>query len=153
MSKIKAFTLIELLIVIFIIGIVSFLVLKLPSFSNPKLKIIDLKELAHPNKTFYLFDDGSNLLIGEKNKSLNISITAPIVYIYKNQRFEKKEFKRFNNKNVIFKYKEKRGIGDSFILVCDEGVYLFKPLWIKKMKSFDMAKKEYLLSSYLKDIY
>jgi len=153
MSKIKAFTLIELLIVIFIIGVVSFLILKLPSFSNPKLTILDLRELAYLNKTFYLFDDGKNLLVGEKNQSLNISITAPIVYVYKNQRFEKEEFKKFNNKNVIFKYEESRGIGESFILVCDEGVYLFKPLWIKKVKNFDIAKEEYLLSSYLKDIY
>jgi len=151
--QIKAFTLIELLIVIFIIGIVSFLVLKLPSFSNPKIKIENLKTLTYPNKTFYLFDDGNNLLVGDKNKSINISITAPTIYIYKNNSFEKEDFKRINNKNVVFKYSENRGIGESFILVSDEGVYLFKPFSIKKVSSLDEAKKEYLLSSYLKAIY
>ena len=156
MSRV-AFTLIELLIVVFIIGIVSFLVIKLPSFSNPKLKITDLREILHPNKSFYLFSNGNNILIGsDKNKTfktLNITISAPIVYIYSNKRFIKKFFKRFDGKNVVFKYSEKRGIGKSFILVCDEGVYLFKPLWIKKVKNFEEAKREYLLSDYLKDIY
>ena len=151
--QIKAFTLIELLIVIFIIGVVSFLVLKLPSFSNPQIKIENLKNLTYPNKIFYLFDDGNNLLIGDKNKSLNIVITAPTVYIYKDDKFIKKEFKRINNKNVIFKYYENNGLGNSFILVCDEGVYLFKPLNIKKVSSLNEAKKEYLLSNYLKAIY
>ena len=153
MSRV-AFTLIELLIVVFIIGIVSFLVIKLPSFSNPKLKIASLREVLHPNKSFYLFSDGNNILIGsDKNKTLNITISAPVVYIYNNKRFIKKVFKRFDKKNVVFKYFEKRGIGKSFILVCDEGVYLFKPLWIKKVKNFEEAKREYLLSDYLKDIY
>jgi len=151
--QIKAFTLIELLVVIFIIGVVSFLVLKLPSFSNPKLTIKDLKTLTYPNKSFYLFDDGTNLLIADKNKSLNFSMTTPTVYSYKDGIFQKKLFSKLNNKNVIFKYSQKNGIGKSFILVSDEGVYLFKPFTIKKVNDFEEAKREYLLTNYVKAIY
>jgi len=148
--QLKAFTLIELLIVVFIIGIVSFLVISIPSFNNKKYSILDLKQLTYPNGTFYLFEDGSNLLVKDKNKSINISINLPEVLEYKDGYFVKKEFKKFKGKKVIFKYSQKSGLGDFFILKCDEGVFVFKPLYIKKFSNLQKAEDFYILKNYQK---
>ena len=146
----RAFTLIELLIVIFIMMLASFLVISMPSFKNKKYSIEDLKTLTYPNGTFYLFNDGSNLLIKDKNSTLNISINLPEVLQYKDGYFEKREFKNFHNKKVIFKYSQKNGLGDFFILKCDEGIFVFKPLYIKKFKNLNKAEDFYLLKKYQK---
>jgi len=148
--QLRAFTLIELLIVIFIMMLASFLVISMPSFKNKKYSIEDLKTLTYPNGTFYLFNDGSNLLIKDKNSTLNISINLPEVLQYKDGYFEKREFKNFHNKKVIFKYSQKNGLGDFFILKCDEGVFVFKPLYIKKFKNLNKAEDFYLLKKYQK---
>jgi len=148
--QLRAFTLIELLIVVFIIGIVSFLAISMPSFSNKKYSIEDLKNLTYPNGTFYLFNDGSNLLIKDKNSTLNISINLPEVLEYKDGYFEKKEFKDFHNKKVVFRYSQKNGLGDFFILKCDEGVFVFKPLYIKTFSKLNNAEDFYLLKNYQK---
>jgi len=148
--RVRAFTLIELLIVVFIIGIVSFLVISLPSFNNKKYSIKDLKKLTYPNGTFYLFQDGSNILIRDKNKSINIAINLPEILEYKDGYFVKKEFKNFNGKKVVFKYSQKNGLGDFFILKCDEGVFVFKPLYIKKFNNLNEAENFYLLKDYQK---
>ena len=148
--RVRAFTLIELLIVVFIIGIVSFLVISLPSFNNKKYSIKDLKKLTYPNGTFYLFQDGSNILIRDKNKSINIAINLPEILEYKDGYFVKKEFKIFNGKKVVFKYSQKNGLGDFFILKCDEGVFVFKPLYIKKFNNLNEAENFYLLKDYQK---
>ena len=146
----KAFTLIELLIVVFIIGIVSFLVISLPSFNGKKYSIKDLKKLTYPNGTFYLFQDGNNLLIKDKNKSINISINLPEVLEYKDGFFVKKIFNKFDGKKVIFKYSQKNGLGDFFILKCDEGIFVFKPLYIKKFNHLKEAEDFFLLKNYQK---
>jgi len=147
--QIKAFTLLELLIVIFIIGIISFLSITLPSFNKIKYTVLDLKKLTYPNGKFYLFADGSNLLItNDKNKSINIDINLPEVLVYENEIFSKKTFEDFNNKKVIFKYIQENGIGDVFILKTDEGIYVFKPFLIKKFNSLKKAKDYFLLKKY-----
>jgi len=148
--QLKSFTLIELLVVVFIIGIASFLTISFPSFSHKKYTIEDLKELTYPNGTFYLFNNGSNLLVKDKNSTINISINLPEVLEYKDGYFIKKEFKKLDGRKVIFKYSQKNGLGDFFILKCDEGVFVFKPLYIKKFKNLNEAKDFYLLKDYQK---
>ena len=163
MSKL-AFTLIELIIVIIIIGIASFLVIKLPSFSSPKTTIENLREYLYPNGEFYLFDDGKEMVLKNKkwkkikneedleeviNKSkINISFYAPVDYQYDGQEFKRENFGYFFDKKIIFKYSVKNGIGESFILKNGEDYYVFKPFFIKKTSSFEEAKREFLLSKF-----
>jgi prepilin-type N-terminal cleavage/methylation domain-containing protein len=171
MSKL-AFTLIELIVVIIIIGLVSFLVIKLPSFSSPKINVENLRDYLYPNGTFYLFDDGKEIIlinekwkneygklidiknqedlekITDKNK-INVSFFAPEVYIYDGESFKQKDFGYFFNKKIIFKYSVENGIGDSFILKNGNDFYVFKPFYIKKVASFERAKEEFLLNKFI----
>jgi len=142
MSKL-AFTLIELIVVVILIGIISFLAIKLPSTSTPLLTPMDLKNFK--NLTLWVFDDGSN--ITDKNKTLNFHLITPVVYIYKNG-WQKKKFDNYLGKKVIFKYQIKNGIQKPFILECDNGVYVFKPLFIYKTNSFNKAKEIYFNKNY-----
>jgi len=148
--RLRAFTLIEILIVIVILSIVSLLVLYFPKINKSNYTILDLKELTYPSGTFYLFSDGSNLLVKKDgNFSLKIKIDFPEVFIYKNGEFIKKRFDLFiNNKHVIFKYSQKNGIGDFFILTSSEGIFVFKPLFIKKFNSLESAENYFLLKKY-----
>ena len=146
--RLRAFTLIELLLVIVIISLTTSIVL---SVSNTKKKysIIDLKQLTYPSGTFYVFSDNTNILIkNNKQKSINIQITPYEVLIYENNAFYKKRFSDLEGKKVIFKYSQKNGIGDSFILVSKEGVFVFKPFIIKKFNSISNAKDFFLLNEY-----
>jgi prepilin-type N-terminal cleavage/methylation domain-containing protein len=170
MSKL-AFTLIELIVVIIIIGIVSFLVIKLPSFSSPKITIENLREILYPNGEFYLFKNGKEIILVDgklktkdgklknlsdkedleeaiKKSKLNINFIAPIVFKYDGEEFKKEDFGYLFDEKVIFKYSVKNGIGDSFILKNDNNYYVFKPFYIKKVNSFDKAKEEFLLNKY-----
>jgi len=148
MSKL-AFTLIELIIVILIIGIVSVLVIKLPSISSPQPKIEDLRNYLYPNGVFYLLSDGEEIVNKEKNTTLNIKFFAPEIYIYDGKEFKKVKFGYLNNKRIIFKYSVKNGIGDSFILKNENIYYVFKPFFIKKYFSFEDAKEAFLLTRYM----
>ena len=148
MSKL-AFTLIELIIVILIIGIVSALVIKLPSVASPQPKIVDLRNYLYPNGKFYLFANGEEIAVKDKNISSNISFFAPEVYRYDGREFKQVEFDDMDNKKVVFKYSVKNGIGDSFILKSGDFYYLFKPFFIKKFNSFEEAKNEFLLTKYM----
>ena len=143
MSKL-AFTLFELIIVVIIIGIVSFLVLKLPSFSNSKsIKIEDLRDVLYPNGKLIIT---SNKIIS--TKKINIKITNPEVFVFRDNILLRKNFKDLNNSKILFEYNVKNGIGDSFILKCNEGIYVFKPFKIIKVFSFSEAKNRYLNISY-----
>ena len=141
--QLRAFTLIELLVVVFLISLLSFFVINLPTNKN-SYTILDLKELTYPNGTFYLYKNGNSILQKDKNKTVNLKITLPEVYIYDGKGFVKKEF----NKNIAFKYSQKNGLGDFFILKCEEGIFVFKPLYIKKFNSLSKAKNFYLLKEY-----
>ena len=154
MSKLKAFTLIELLIVLVLISVATFLIItfqKPTSFSTLTPK--NLREYLYPNGEFYLFDDGSNLaILKDKNvTNVNINLNTPEVLIYKNGHFEKKEFENLNDKQVVFKYKVQNGIGESFILKANDKYYVFKPFFIKKTNSLEKAKTLFLLNKYRKD--
>ena len=78
MSKL-AFTLIELILVVILIGIVSFLVIRLPSLSSSKnVTILSLRDFLYPNGTFYLFSDGNEVAIKDKNISVSYThLTLP----------------------------------------------------------------------------
>ena len=117
MSKI-AFSLIELILVIVLMGIISFLTIKLPSYSNNKPKITQLRDFLSP--------DGNTTL-------------RCIKYIYNGN------FIKSNNTD----YYVKNGIGDSFILKCDDEYYVFKPFKITKYHSFQEAKNNFLNTKYL----
>jgi len=142
----KAFTLVELVIVVVLMGLVTFLVIKLPTLYSPPLTPDKLRDYLHPNGTFYMFEDGSTLAVfPDKNISgVNISLNLPEVYEYINGSFEKKDFGYLNDKKIVFKYSEKNGIGDFFILTSEGGVYVFKPLFIFKARDFDSAKDMFL---------
>jgi prepilin-type N-terminal cleavage/methylation domain-containing protein len=171
MSKL-AFTLIELIVVIIIIGLVSFLVIKLPSFSSPKIKIEDLRNYLYPNGSFFLFDDGKEIVLVNgkfkmkngkfmkikdeedldkaiKKSNINISFDIPVVYKYDGEVFKRKDFGYFFNKKIVFKYDVKNGIGDNFILKNGSDYYVFKPFYIKKVNNFEKAKNEFLLTRYM----
>jgi prepilin-type N-terminal cleavage/methylation domain-containing protein len=151
MSKLKAFTLIELLIVLVLISVATFLVI---TFQKPTtLSTItpeNLREFLYPSGEFYLFDDGSNLaVLKDKNiTNVNINLNTPEVLIYKNGYVEKKEFEDLNDKQVVFNYKVKNGIGESFILKANDKYYVFKPFIIEKTNSLEKAKDLFLLSQY-----
>ena len=148
MSKV-AFTLIELILVVILIGFISFLVIRLPSFiSSREVNILTLRDFLYPNGTFYLFNDGSEIAVKDKNITLNISFSAPEIYIFNGNFFEKKEFGYLGDKKVVFKYSVKRGIGDSFILHSGDKFYVFKPFLIKSFDNFSDAKDFFLLRDY-----
>ncbi len=144
MPKIKAFTLFELIIVVIIIGIVSFLVLKLPVFSNEKIKKIEnLRDILYPNGQVIITD---KKIIS--SKKIDIKITNPKIFIFKDNMLIQKNLGEVNNSKILFKYQVKNGIGDSFILKCDEGIYIFKPFYIKKVLSLNEAKNKFLNIKY-----
>ena len=144
MSKL-AFSLIELILVILLISVVSSFVIKLPEI-NKKYSFTDLKSLLYPNGEFYLFKDGSNLVVKDKNYSLNFVYSKVEVYDFD---FEKIDFNRFEGKEVVFHYKVKNGIGDSFIVI-DDRYYVFKPFWILVFDSKDEVKRYF---ETLRDVY
>ena len=148
MSKL-AFTLIELIIVVLIISILSFLVIKLPTVVTRKPKIEYLRNYLYPNGVFYLLDNGEEIVTKEQNTTLNINFITPQVYRYNGKEFKRVEFGYLNNRKIIFKYKVKDGIGDSFILKNGETYYVFKPFFIKKYNTFEKAKNSFLLINYL----
>jgi len=127
MSKLKSFTLIELLLVILLVGLI--LSLSLNIFKTSKnITIQQLYSKLYPN--------GEIIITPHQNK-YNIKITNPKVYQYYNNKLIEKKFLN----QILFKYQVKDGIGESFILECEEGVFLFKPFWILKFNSIEDALK------------
>ena len=148
MSKI-AFTLIELILVVILIGLISFLVIRLPSFvSSKEVTVLTLRKYLYPNGKFYLFSNGDEIAVKDKNLTLNLNFETPEVYVYNGNYFKQKEFNDLGNKKVIFKYIVKNGIGESFILQNGNKFYVFKPFLIKEFNSFSAAKDFFLLRNY-----
>jgi len=135
--RIKAFTLIELIIVIIIFGVASYLVTSSIKSTSPIITPDKLRDVFK-NKTIYLFRDGFSIK--------NIKITNPIVY---NEKLQKITFKRYKDKEVIFKYSIHNGIQNSYILECNEGIFVFKPLETIKVYSLNEAKKILNYNEYL----
>jgi len=128
MSRV-GFSLIELILVIFLISFISFLVIKIPE--NKKVYTFkDLRELLYPNGEFCLGKKAYVIKDGKK-KEINFRYSSFEVY---DLFFEKKEFKKCK-----FRYKIKNGIGDSLI-VKEKKVYFFKPLWVKEFNSLEDVK-------------
>jgi len=147
-----SFTLIELLLVVFLIGVISSLVIYIPTtYSSKRVEIQNLRDFLYPDGVFYLFEDGSNLAVmPDKNISnIDININFPEVFIYKNGDFEKKEYNMLNDKQIVFKYSVKRGIGESFILAANSKFYIFKPFEITQKTTLQQAKDKFLNISYL----
>ena len=148
MSKL-AFTLIELILVVILIGLISFLVIRIPSFvSSKEVTILTLRNYLYPDGTFYLFNNGDEIAVKDKNSTLHLSFETPVVYSYNGNFFEKKEFDDLGDKKVIFKYGVKNGVGDSFILQNGDKFYVFKPFEIREFNDFDGAKEFFMLRNY-----
>jgi len=108
MSKIKnSFTLIELLIVIILMGLFYFLSVSLIAYKKSS-NIKNLYADLYPNG------------------KIDISKFDCEIYDYYDGKLRKEE-KKF--------YFVKNGIGDSFILDCNNKVYLFRPFDIKEYNS------------------
>jgi hypothetical protein len=136
------FTLLELIIVVFLIALISFLVIKLPSF-NKSYSYEDIRKLLYPSGVIYVFEDNKAVIIKKKKKkTINFKTQNAEVY---NIDFERIKFKPFEDNKVVFKYVLKNGIGEVYIVKTSKKTYLFKPLWIKKFSSLN-AIKNYLLS-------
>jgi len=132
------FTLIELLVVIVLIGVISFLVIKLPSMSKNG-SLTDLREALLPDGSVTVFKNGAV----EGKVKINLPCDNPVTYVFKNGEFEKKEY----NESVVFKYSVKNGIGESFILECG-GFYVFKPLFVKKAETMKKAQELFTNKDY-----
>jgi len=139
MQKI-AFTLIELIIVVIIIGISSYLVVSnVKTATNPIITPEKFREAFYPDKTLYMFRDSFNT-------KLNISLTNPIVY---DKDLNQINFKRYKDKDVLFKYSIHNGIQNSYILECNEGIFVFKPLKTIKVNSLQKAQDILTMKEYM----
>ena len=136
MRKLKAFSLIELILVVLLIGLVSFLVIKLPNF-NKSYSFENLRELLYPNGEFYLFENGNMIIKNNEAKEINFRYKN---FEVMNLNYERVEFPKFENRKVLFYYKMRNGIGD-VLIVKSNNVYFFKPLWVLKFKNIASLKK------------
>ncbi|AZV45731.1 hypothetical protein C3L23_00085 [Nautilia sp. PV-1] len=142
-----AFSLIELIIVILIIGIVSFLVIRLPSFYFSS-DITDLQSRLSPNGEITVYKNGTVV----SSKKVIFNCENPEVYEFINGSFEKKIYQKENEKTPVFKYRVENGAGESFILKCKNVWYVFKPFRILKFKNENEAENTFLNSKYFPKI-
>jgi prepilin-type N-terminal cleavage/methylation domain-containing protein len=135
------FSLIELIIVVFLIGVFSFIAIKLPSSLEQK-SFDNLRDILYPNGEIYIFDDKSVLLIKDnKEKFINFNFSPFEVYDIDGNLIS---FNNYKNKKVIFHYKIKNGIGD-VLIVKEKKVYYFKPLYVKVYKNLQSLKNNLVL--------
>ena len=141
--RIKAFTLIELIIVIIIFGVASYLVTSSIHSSTKESITPDKFREVFKNTTIYMFRDNFLIL---NNKNVKIKLTNPIVY---DKDLKEIEFQRYKDKKVIFKYVIHNGIQNSYILECNEGIFVFKPLETIKVDSLQKAQEILTYKDYL----
>jgi prepilin-type N-terminal cleavage/methylation domain-containing protein len=135
------FTLIELIIVIFLIGIFSFIAIKFPSVIDRK-SFDNLREILYPNGEIFIFADKSVLLRkNNKEKFINFTFSPFEVYDIDGNLIS---FEDYKGKKVIFHYKIKNGIGD-VLIVKEKKVYYFKPLYVKVYKNLQELKNNLVL--------
>ena len=119
-----AFTLLELILVIVLLSIFSFLVISFSGSRIEKDKIVSLQKIIGK----------------EGNISFN-SLGCQNVEVYRyvgDDNFEKE----VKGEEVV--YFMKNGIGDALILECDDRFYLFKPFYIKRVQSLEEAETLFL---------
>ena len=121
MSKLS-FSLIELILVVVLMGVISFLAVSLPKYHSDN-SLENIREKLYPNGEVIL-----SCLDGE------------IFYIFDN--FEPHQIDKI-------KYSVHKGVGDSFILYCNNNYYVFKPFKITKVSNFNKAKQLFLNKEYL----
>ncbi len=141
MSRV-GFSLLELIIVVFLIGVFSFISIKLPSAFSQK-SFGDLRELVYPEGEFYIFEDKSVLLI-KNSKKIPVKFSFSDFKVY-DLNLQEKKFPKYNGKKVIFYYSMKNGIGD-VLIVKEKNIYLFKPLFVLKYKNMESLKKSLTLT-------
>jgi hypothetical protein len=119
----------------------------LPSFYFSR-EITDLQDILSPNGKVTVYKNGAVV----SSKKITFNCKNPKIYEYVNGKFEKKIYKKEGEKTPVFKYKVVNGVGDSFVLKCDRGWYVFKPFRIVKVKNEDKAKSVFLNSEYFPKI-
>jgi len=125
------FTLIELILVVFLMAFASFLVLRTPSFER-SYTFKDVRGLVYPQGKLIVDENGSFVIKEGKKKRVNFVYSSFRVY---NLDMTPKIFK-----NHLFVYEMKNKIGDSLI-VKEKKVYLFKPFFIKEFKNLREVKR------------
>ncbi|WP_456480668.1 pilus assembly FimT family protein [Nautilia sp.] len=134
------FTLIELLTVIILMGVITFLAVKLPEFSQKHTSVTDLRKELYPDGFITVYKNGRI----KSDKKTVFRCLNPFVYEYKDGRFEKKTFED----EKIFEYRVVNGIGESFILSCKDGYYVFKPFSVTRAESLKKAQELFLCKGY-----
>ena len=119
-----AFTLLELILVIVLLSIFSFLVISFSGGRIEKDKIVSLQKI-----------------IGKEGNISFSALGCQNVEVYRyvgDDNFEKE----VKGEEVV--YFMKNGIGDALILECDDRFYLFKPFYIKRVQSLEEAETLFL---------
>jgi len=144
----KAFTLVEIIIVVIIVGIVYSLVLvnmnKTPINNTHQDKIINLKQILmrykfNDNITLKCINEGKlcyiliDDIINKNNKIENLFLTKPTVYTYNKNleviEFKDLEFENMESYEVCFKYTiDKFGKTKDMIVEVENKIYLFNSI-------------------------
>ncbi len=149
MSKVKAFTLIELLVVVVLIGIITFLVVRLPQVQSKSVEVDALREFLWPQGSVTLYADGTiEAQKDGKKVPLHLRLTDPVAYRCKNGLWEEVNFGQKTGRRIVFTYSIHSGLGSYFVLKSSQGYYVFKPLAIMKAHSLEQAKQLFLLANF-----
>lgn len=158
----KAFSLIELLIVIFLLSLVTFLGINGVSLSKPKPKPLTLLTLKDRLKKE--LKDGGVFICIDKNRECfikdnfsssftpykNISFKETQVYILdKNEELLKKEYGRFDDEKISLVINFYKNQSSSQMIIEEENRAIFLPAFFGKTKEFDNIEdaKEYWLKN------
>jgi len=147
-QKVRAFSLVELLVVVILIGVMTFTLVRLPSWQKSALQVEDLYDLLYPQGEIIVFEDSIELHSERDVKGVTLALSHPEVFRFVEGRFERVDFAEKNGRKILFRYRVHRGLGDYFILVSDQGFYVFKPLGIYKTDAWEKAKELFLLAEY-----
>ena len=132
----RGFTLIELVIVLLLLSLISFLVIRLPS-TTKIYTFSQIRQLIYPTGEFQLFSDGRAVVVTPQGK--------------REIRFRREKFELFTPflkkknfpKPYLFRYKMVRGVGECVIVKTPTKVYFFKPLQIETYSSLQQLREHY----------
>lgn len=130
------FSLIELILVIVLIGVISFLVIGFPKIFPSSF---NLYEALYPEGNITVY---KNRIVSSKKVKFNCKDIN--VYVYAGGNFEKKVYPN----KILFEYFVKNGIGESLILKCDKKFYVFKPFGMSETESLKKAEEIFTNKKY-----
>ncbi|NPA55948.1 MAG: type II secretion system protein [Epsilonproteobacteria bacterium] len=139
MPKITAFTLIELIVVIVLIGFMMYLAI--PHFQQI-IKLSQIKDLTYPSGDVYVFQDHKAILVkNRKEIPIDLDTSDIQVYGFVDNKLQPKTFLPYHNHKVIFAYHQKDGVGDLMVVKQHDKFILFKPLWIAYIDNLHQAQR------------